>query len=205
MNHEYTNLRWLFANGQVRQPGRRQQGPERAWHLGDPHPAHRRALGDRHRLDLQPRLTGSTPMLMTGPAAGNTLLQTTADPTGSIALGTPQQLRQRLYAVGHLPDLRGELQPVLRHAEHPRNFPQRGPGPLRSRLERHLERKYQQYVPRFDGSSNRTKFGTASAGSSRSTPSIRADAQKAHRARTLQARERRRSHRCRWHGGGVHG
>lgn len=34
------------------------------------------------------RITGYTPMLITGPAAGNALLQTVADPTGTSVLGT---------------------------------------------------------------------------------------------------------------------
>ena len=59
--------------------------------------------------------TINTPMVIDGPAAGHDLLKTAADPTGTQSPGHVQQLRIRSYAVGHLSDLRRELQRLLRH------------------------------------------------------------------------------------------
>ena len=103
-----------------------------------------------------------------------------------------QQLRLGPDAVGHLPDLRGKLQRLLRRDRRDadrrddrrrlRPLRHRGGGlglrlpPLRSALRRLARTRTSR---------------TAPAGSSRSTRATRRDARQAHRARPLQARERR--------------
>ncbi|MBL8464718.1 MAG: PhoX family phosphatase [Thauera sp.] len=149
MNHEYTNVRWLFANGQVDS-------------LDDANKdlnAHgisvihiRRTAG---RWDIVPdstynrRITGSTPMLMTGPAAGDTLLQTTADPTGSIALGTLNNCGNGYTPWGTYLTCEENFNQyfgTLNTLGTSRNAAQ-----VRYGLDSNgTERKYEQYVPRFD-------------------------------------------------------
>ena len=51
---------------------------------------------------------------LSGPAAGDPALRHRADPAGRTVLGHVQQLRAWRHAVGHVPDLRGELQRLLR-------------------------------------------------------------------------------------------
>ncbi len=88
MNHEYTNLQYLFTDGQVNS-------------LDDANKdlnAHGVAVVHIKRtagvwdivLDspYNRRITGNTLMQLTGPAAGDALLQTSADPTGTAVFGT---------------------------------------------------------------------------------------------------------------------
>ena len=49
------------------------------------------------------RITATTPMTITGPAAGDDWLKTTADPTGTDGARHAQQLRRRLDPLGHRP------------------------------------------------------------------------------------------------------
>ena len=112
----------------------------------------------------------NTPMELTGPAAGHPLLQTAADPHGHGGARHHQQLRQRRDPVGHVPDVRGELQRLLRHRR-PRVRPDAADGALR-----HRQRGGDAVAPRRPalrpGRRTRTSR-TASAGSSRSIPATR--------------------------------
>jgi hypothetical protein len=88
MNHEYTNLQYLFTDGQVNSLDdankdlnahgvavvhiKRTAG---AWDIVLDSPYNR-------------RITGNTLMQLTGPAAGDALLQTSADSTGTAVFGT---------------------------------------------------------------------------------------------------------------------
>ncbi len=103
-------------------------------------PAHRRgrgAEGDqrprrRHRRDpassrsgewelvqsrYNRRITGATPMEITGPVRGATAGADQVQPGRHPDARHAQQLRPRLHALGHLPDLRGELGRLLRQRE----------------------------------------------------------------------------------------
>ncbi|QIM52583.1 PhoX family protein [Hydrogenophaga crocea] len=88
MNHEYTNLQYLFTNGVVDS-------------LDDANKdlnAHGVAVVHVKRTAgtwavvvdsaYNRRITGNTLMQLTGPAAGDALLQTSADPTGTAVFGT---------------------------------------------------------------------------------------------------------------------
>ena len=95
-------------------------------------------------------------------------------PVRSPAPRHAQQLRQRRDPVGHLPDLRGELQPLLPRAG--RREPHRGEhcaaGPLRRRSGRLPLGRVRRAVRRHHDRTRTSR--TASAGSSRSTRSTRA-------------------------------
>nr|WP_258404954.1 PhoX family phosphatase [Streptomyces sp. FR1] len=92
VNHEYTNEEIMFYGYDPAHPTREQV--ETAW------AAHGLTVlvvrADRHSGRLWPvtgdvlnrRITATTPIRFTGPAAGSDLLKTTADPTGTTVLGT---------------------------------------------------------------------------------------------------------------------
>ena len=83
----------------------------------------RRRSGRRSGHRRNRRITANTPMPFSGPAAGHRLRPHPGRPGGTLAARHAQQLRQRLHPVGHLPDLRGELQRLLprrRRAARPR-------------------------------------------------------------------------------------
>ncbi|MDD3675914.1 PhoX family protein [Thauera propionica] len=88
MNHEYTNLRWLFADGTVDSL----DDVNKDLNAHGVSVIHIKRTNGRWAIVLDSeynrRLTGSTPMLLTGPAAGDAMLQTGADPTGSLVFGT---------------------------------------------------------------------------------------------------------------------
>ena len=69
------------------------------------------------------RITGETPMTITGPAAGHPRLQTTADPDRHPGARHAEQLRRRRHALGHRADGRGEL-PQYFTGELPEDHPE---------------------------------------------------------------------------------
>ena len=115
------------------------------------------------------RITATTPMTLTGPAAGDALVRTQRRPRGPHGARHAQQLRRRGHAVAHGAHRRGEHRPVLRERRG-----RRGPG---ARPLRHGRRRHRPQVgarrpplrPRPASPPSRT----ASAGSSRSTRSTR--------------------------------
>lgn len=97
VNHEYTNYEYLFK------PEAGQTSPIEPWTLDKVRKAQhahglsvlhvrRNAASGRWEVVIPSiynrRITGNTPMLLTGPAAGHTLLRTSADPFGMTVLGT---------------------------------------------------------------------------------------------------------------------
>lgn len=88
MNHEYTNLRYLFADGQVNSL----DDANKDLNAHGVAVVHIRRTAGRWDIVLDSaynrRITGNTLMQLTGPAAGDALLQTTADPTGTAVFGT---------------------------------------------------------------------------------------------------------------------
>jgi len=88
MNHEYTNLQYLFTDGQVNSL----DDANKDLNAHGVSVAHIRRTAGVWSLvvgsSYNRRITGNTPMLLTGPAAGDSLLTTVADPTGTVALGT---------------------------------------------------------------------------------------------------------------------
>ena len=149
MNHEYTNVRWLFANGQVDSL----DDANKDLNAHGVSVIHIRRTAGRWEIVTDSaynrRITGNTPMLLTGPAAGDTLLQTSADPTGTLVFGTlnncgngytpwgtyltcEENFNQYFGTLNTLGTLRNAAQ-------------------VRYGLDSNgTERKYEQYVPRFD-------------------------------------------------------
>jgi secreted PhoX family phosphatase len=89
-NHEYTDGLMMFPDYERGAPTAEQAAIELAAHGGSV--VHlRRAADGTWRYDpsspYNRRLTATTPMRLSGPAAGDPLLQTSADPTGTLVLG----------------------------------------------------------------------------------------------------------------------
>lgn len=88
MNHEYTNVQYLFTDGQVNSL----DDANKDLNAHGVSVAHIRRTAGVWSLvvgsSYNRRITGNTPMQLTGPAAGDALLATSADPTGSVVLGT---------------------------------------------------------------------------------------------------------------------
>ncbi len=92
VNHEYTNPELMFTGYDPDNPSRAQVDIELAAHgaaiVEIRRPRGERWFSYRRRSSYNRRLTAQSPMLLTGPAAGDPLLQTGDDPTGTQVLGT---------------------------------------------------------------------------------------------------------------------
>lgn len=88
MNHEYTNPQYLFTDGVVNSL----DDANKDLNAHGVSVVHIRRTAGVWNIVLDStynrRITGDTPMQLTGAAAGHALLQTTADATGTVALGT---------------------------------------------------------------------------------------------------------------------
>ena len=149
MNHEYTNVRWLFSDGQVDSL----DDANKDLNAHGISVIHIRRTSGRWEIvtdsTYNRRITGTTPMLLTGPAAGDTMLQTSADPTGTLVFGT-------------LNNCGNGYTPWGTYLTCEENFNQyfgtldtlgttRNAAQVRYGLDSNgTERKYEQYVPRFD-------------------------------------------------------
>jgi hypothetical protein len=91
-NHEYTDELLMFADYDPENPTIEQVEIAWAAHglavvvVAEEHKSGKLTPVSRHHLNR--RLTATSPFLLTGPAAGSTLLRTSADPTGTRVLGT---------------------------------------------------------------------------------------------------------------------
>ena len=91
VNHEYTNPELMFARYDPDNPTADQVDIELNAHGGsvvEIYSGRDGGMNYRRGAPLNRRITASTPMLVSGPAAGHPLLRTTADPTGTQVLGT---------------------------------------------------------------------------------------------------------------------
>jgi uncharacterized protein len=91
VNHEYTIAPLMFPDYVDGAPTRDQVEAEIQAHGASVIEVVRQRRGGYTYLPDSPfnrRITGTTPMVLTGPAAGDTRLQTSADPTGTKVLGT---------------------------------------------------------------------------------------------------------------------
>ncbi len=88
VNNEYANYEYLFANGRCNSI----EDTRKAQAAHGVSVFEVRRIGGVWKLQPQARLnrriTATTEMRLSGPAAGSALLQTQADPTGTVALGT---------------------------------------------------------------------------------------------------------------------
>ena len=88
MNHEYTNVQYLFTNGVVDSL----DDANKDLNAHGVSVVHIRRTAGVWGIVLDStynrRISGNTLMQLTGPAAGDALLQTTADPTGTQVFGT---------------------------------------------------------------------------------------------------------------------
>ena len=90
-NHEYTNPELMFPNYVRGKPTKAQVDIELAAHGGTIIEVSRNTTGEIEYLPVSRfnrRITATTPMDVTGPAAGHPLLQTKDDPSGKRVLGT---------------------------------------------------------------------------------------------------------------------
>ncbi len=90
VNHEYTNPELIFPGYQVGKPTKEQVDIELAAHGGSVVEVRRNRDGSVEYLPVSRynrRITATTLMELTGPAAGHPLLQTRADPSGRRVLG----------------------------------------------------------------------------------------------------------------------
>ncbi|MGH3751155.1 MAG: PhoX family protein [Pseudonocardiaceae bacterium] len=91
VNHEYTSESFMFLGYDEANPTREQVQTAWAAHglsvvLVARDPASGRLTPVQDPVNR--RITATTPMQLTGPAAGSSLVQTTADPSGRVVLGT---------------------------------------------------------------------------------------------------------------------
>lgn len=89
VNHEYTDPLNMFLGYQAGNPTKDQVDIELAAHGASVVEIERTATGWRYKVGsaFNRRLTGQTEMILTGPAAGNELLKTSEDPTGTRVRG----------------------------------------------------------------------------------------------------------------------
>ena len=202
-NHEYTNETIMFpADDRPRRSRSAIAGPRTASpssscarrHRASRGPTSRRAPAEppHHRRHRRSQLDG--------PAAGSALLRTAATRPAARARH-PEQLLRRHDPVGHRALRRGKLQPATSAPGDRPDAEQSATAWRRSDCAR---------LGAVDDALRRRRTDTrtsptASAGSSRSTPSTRLHAAQAHRDGPLQARGRQRHRRRRRPRGGLHG
>jgi secreted PhoX family phosphatase len=91
VNHEYTNPELMFAGYNAADPTREQVDVEIEAHGGSIVELNGNGQGPL-QVNLgsgyNRRITGTTPMTISGPAAGHAWMQTSTDPTGTVVLGT---------------------------------------------------------------------------------------------------------------------
>ena len=177
VNHEYTNPELMWYGWSLASQTQSQVATQIAAHgvaIVEVAKSGRAAGPTVKSSPYNRRITGETPIEITGPAAGHDWLKTTGDPTGTKVQRHAQQLRRRQDALGHRPHLRGELQPVLRQPERPagRRPAQGDPRPLRPDRRRQRAR-LGEALPTASTSPRSRTSRSASAGSSRSTPTTR--------------------------------
>ena len=117
VNHEYTNPELMFPGYNGEAPTRDQIEIEIAAHGASVVEIRRDDSGPWKRVPASRRnfrITGDSPHIVTGPAAGHPLLRTREDSTGTRVRGTFNNCGGGQDAVGHRPHRRGELPPVLR-------------------------------------------------------------------------------------------
>ena len=91
VNNEYTNYEYLFAHQGKQALSADEVKKSQAAHGVSVFEIRRTAKGEwqvNRDSDYNRRITAYTPMELTGPAAGHTLMQTAADPSGRAPLGT---------------------------------------------------------------------------------------------------------------------
>jgi len=91
VNHEYTNEELMFPNYDPKKPTRTQVDVGIAAHGVSVVEIQRAPDGTWSYVRNSPfnrRITGETPMRISGPAAGHPLMQTSEDPTGTVVRGT---------------------------------------------------------------------------------------------------------------------
>jgi secreted PhoX family phosphatase len=174
-NHEYTDAQNMFPGFDPDAPSltRDQVLVEMHAHGGSVIEIERVGAGWRPVVGSRynRRVTANSPMVLTGPAAGDPPAAHERRPERHARLRHPQQLRGWPHPVGHGPLVRGELQRVLRQPL----------GGHRPRLTASHERyglsdegagyQWSKHIHRFDLGIEPTSR-TATAGSSRSTRSI---------------------------------
>ena len=164
-NHEYTTAGDMFPGYSSGNPTKDQVDIELAAHGGSvvvirSHDG--KVAGTIAERVFNRRITGFTPIAISGPLAGHPLLQTSRrSHRAAPRSGTLNNCGGGLTPWGTRPDRRGELRSVLRRP-HPARRPEPGQGgllrPAARRPPARSDRKWERYYPRFDVSQEPNEY-----------------------------------------------
>ncbi|WP_322794883.1 PhoX family phosphatase [Tepidiforma sp.] len=153
VNHEYTNPELMFPGYDPENPTRDQVEAELEAHGVsvihiERHPARgwRYTLGAWHNR----RITGTTPIRLTGPAAGHPWMRTSADPAGYTVLGTLNNCAAGITPWGTVLTCEENFHQYFANADAVTDAAKRAVHSRYGLPKAASERKWERFDPRFD-------------------------------------------------------